>query len=312
MRKIILSLTLILSSILFTTKVNASSFNVSIVGNDTFESEITLSLQVNNLVDFNGSCNGLCGLVGTLNYDTNKLELTSINALEDFSLTQGKSIVLYKPTGVSNNTNILSMKFKNKGLGNNESTTITLSNITASDGNKDITTTDISKSIKKVTKNNTNTTNKKETTTTKKDDATNEEIQETKSNNSYLNSISLSDGKIDFSKDVLVYNLVVDYDTNSIEINATTEDSKSIVEGLGKHSLDVGNNKIELKVKAEDGSEKTYTINITREKEEIINNVDDEDSDMIQEKENNNFIIPISIGLLIIVVAIIFIKKKKH
>ena len=48
MKKILFSLTILLSTLLFATNVNASSFNANIVGNDTFESEITLYIQVNN------------------------------------------------------------------------------------------------------------------------------------------------------------------------------------------------------------------------------------------------------------------------
>lgn len=312
MKKILICLTIILSSLLFVQKVSASGFNASIVGNDTFEKEITLYIQVNNLVDFTGSCNGLCGLVGNLNYDTNKLELISIDPLEDFSLMQGKSIVLYKATGVTNGTKILSIKFKNKELQNNESTTISLSNLTASDGNQDIVATDTSKSIKYVIENkqtntkpaNNNNSNKNNVT-----ENTKEEIK--KSSNTYLNSLRVSNGNLQFSKDVLTYDLVVDYDTKDIEINGTSEDTKSVITGLGKHELNVGNNKFEIKVTAEDGSEKIYTINIKREDKTIVSNNDIVESDII-EKENTNFIIPILIGLVILVGTIIFIKRKKQ
>lgn len=310
MKKILICLTTVLSLLLFSEKVSASSFDTSIVGDDKFSSEITLYVQVNNLVDFDGSCNGLCGLVGTLNYDTNKLELIKVEPLENFSLTQGKSLVLYKATGVTNGTNILSLRFKNKGLQNNESTKISISNMTASDGAKDITSTDTSKTIKYVVENKQ--TNKKPINNNSNKDNTTEKLDEEtkKSSNTYLSSLTLSNGTINFSKDILTYDLVVDYNTDSIEINGTLEDEKSIIEGFGKHNLSVGNNKIELKVKAEDGSEKIYTINVKREKEKIDNV---EEQEEIVEKENLNLIIPISIGLVVLIgVIIMIIKKKKH
>lgn len=148
MKKIFIGLVCILSSLFFTTNVYASSLNVSINGNTNFDSEITLNVQVNNLVDFTGSCNGLCGFVGNLEYDTNKIELVSISALNGFDLAQGNKIVLYKATGVGNGTNIMTMKFKNKSLANNESTNISFSNISVSDGDKDISTSNVSKTIK--------------------------------------------------------------------------------------------------------------------------------------------------------------------
>ena len=334
MKKILFSLTILLSTLLFATNVNASSFNANIVGNDTFESEITLYIQVNNLVDFNGACSGLCGLVGNLNYDTNKIELTSINALESFDLTQGKTLVLYKSTGVASGTKILSMKFKNKSLTKDETTTITLSNIVASDGDKDINTSDASKTIKFVVKenennntnnsqtnNNTNTntnnnTSNNNTTNKKPSSNTNNKKEETKkSDNNYLSSITLSDGNITFDKDVLTYDVIVDYETTTIEIKANVEDDKATVTGDGKHTLNVGSNVIKITIKAEDESERTYTLNINREEKDIVVDTDNEviEDDAI-EKENN-YVMPIVIISVILVIGLIsFViwKNKKN
>lgn len=320
MKKILFSLTILLSTLLFATNVNASSFNANIVGNDTFESEITLYIQVNNLVDFNGACSGLCGLVGNLNYDTNKIELTSINALESFDLAQGKTLVLYKSTGVASGTKILSMKFKNKSLTKDETTTITFSNVVASDGDKDINTSDASKTIKFIVKENENTNNNNTSnnnTTNKKPSSNknNKKEKTKKSDNNYLSSITLSDGNITFDKDVLTYDVIVDYETTTIEIKANVEDDKATITGDGKHTLDVGSNVIKITIKAEDESERTYTLNINREEKDIVV---DTDNDVIEydaiEKENN-YVMPIVIISVILVIGLIgFViwKNKKN
>ena len=321
MKKILFSLTILLSTLLFATNVNASSFNANIVGNDTFESEITLYIQVNNLVDFNGACSGLCGLVGNLNYDTNKIELTSINALESFDLTQGKTLVLYKSTGVASGTKILSMKFKNKSLTKDETTTITFSNVVASDGDKDINTSDASKTIKFIVKENENTNNNNNQTNNntinkKPSSNTNNKKEETKkSDNNYLSSITLSDGNITFDKDVLTYDVIVDYETTSIEIKANVEDDKATITGDGKHTLNVGSNVIKITIKAEDESERTYTLNINREEKDIVVDTDNEviEDDAI-EKENN-YVMPVVIISVILVIGLIcFViwKNKKN
>ena len=333
MKKILFSLTILLSTLLFATNVNASSFNANIVGNDTFESEITLYIQVNNLVDFNGACNGLCGLVGNLNYDTNKIELISLNALENFDLTQGKTLVLYKSNGVASGTKILSMKFKNKSLAKDETTTITFSNVVASDGDKDINTSDASKTIKFVVKENENTNNNNNqtnnntntnannntsnNTTNKKpsSNTTNKKEEAKKSDNNYLSSITLSDGNITFDKDVLTYDVIVDYETTTIEIKANVEDDKATITGDGKHTLNVGSNVIKITIKAEDESERTYTLNINREEKDIVVDTDNEviEDDTI-EKENN-YVMPIVIISVILVIGLIgFViwKNKKN
>lgn len=320
MKKILFSLTILLSTLLFATNVNASSFNANIVGNDTFESEITLYIQVNNLVDFNGACSGLCGLVGNLNYDTNKIELTSINALESFDLAQGKTLVLYKSTGVASGTKILSMKFKNKSLTKDETTTITFSNVVASDGDKDINTSDASKTIKFIVKENENTNNNNTSnnnTTNKKPSSNknNKKEKTKKSDNNYLSSITLSDGNITFDKDILTYDVIVDYETTTIEIKANVEDDKATITGDGKHTLDVGSNVIKITIKAEDESERTYTLNINREEKDIVV---DTDNDVIEydaiEKENN-YVMPIVLISVILVIGLIgFViwKNKKN
>ena len=316
MKKILFSLTILLSTLLFATNVNASSFNANIVGNDTFESEITLYIQVNNLVDFNGACNGLCGLVGNLNYDKNKIELTSINALESFDLTQGKKLVLYKSTGVASGTKILSMKFKNKSLTKDEKTTITLSNVVASDGDKDINTSDASKTIKFVVKENENNNTNNNTTNKKPSSNTNNKKEETKkSDNNYLSSITLSDGNITFDKDVLTYDVIVDYEITTIEIKANAEDDKATITGDGKHTLNVGSNVIKITIKDEDESKRTYTLNINREKKDIVVDTDNKVIEDDSIKKENNYVMPIVIISVILVIGLIsFViwKNKKN
>ena len=67
-----------------------------------------------------------------------------------------------------------------------------------------------------------------------------------------------------FDKDTIEYNLVVDNDTNQIEIVANLEDSHAVITGNGLHSLNPGMNEIVIKVESESGEEKSYTIKIER------------------------------------------------
>lgn len=85
-----------------------------------------------------------------------------------------------------------------------------------------------------------------------------------KSNNANLSNIKISNLDFEFKKDTLEYNLEVKNDIESINIEAASEDSKAKVEGIGEQKLVVGENTINLKVTAEDGTEKTYTIKIKR------------------------------------------------
>lgn len=85
------------------------------------------------------------------------------------------------------------------------------------------------------------------------------------SKNNYLSSIKVGDYSISpkFDKDTLEYNLEVENDVRSITIDATKEDSTASVKGLGEVSLEEGINSFEIVVTAQNGSKRTYTLNIT-------------------------------------------------
>ena len=85
-----------------------------------------------------------------------------------------------------------------------------------------------------------------------------------------LSSLSVSEGNISFFKDITTYSLNVDKD--SIIISATAVDSKAKVSGTGKKTLKYGNNTFNVVVTAEDGSKKTYTINVNRKDDRSTNN----------------------------------------
>ena len=99
-------------------------------------------------------------------------------------------------------------------------------------------------------------------------------------------------------------------------MNAEPSDSKASLINEKEYALDEGNNTIELVVTAEDGSKKTYTVNVNREKKIIEDEpAPIEPSKEETEKKPNNYIVPIIIGVAVIIVgiivAIILRKKKK-
>lgn len=291
--------------------VKATSVDLSLEEDTNLPNEITLNLKINKLTDFNGSCEGLCGLVATLEYDKEKLELLSAEASNGFDLTSGKNLVLYKETGVKDSSNILNLKFKNKNLENSESTTVSLVNLTATDGDKDIKLNDVKKIItfaNNNSNNNNNSSNRNNNNNTSKGNNAskpNNSKKEEKSTNNYLELITISSGSISFSKDKLIYDVVVKNNVKNILISAKTEDEKAKVEGDGRFNLNIGNNTIKINVTAEDGTQRTYTLNIYREYETKI------EKDNIADK-NNNIIkyIGISLGVLVVIIASVTIYKK--
>ncbi|MDD3340740.1 MAG: cadherin-like beta sandwich domain-containing protein [Bacilli bacterium] len=91
-------------------------------------------------------------------------------------------------------------------------------------------------------------------------------ISQKKSSNANLQSITLNKGSLSpaFDKDVMNYSLKVASNIADIDIKALGYAGQTII-GDGVHTLNYGNNKITITVTAEDGTTKTYTINVERE-----------------------------------------------
>ena len=92
----------------------------------------------------------------------------------------------------------------------------------------------------------------------------------TKSNNNNLSSLEVSNCTLNpaFNSAISKYNCSVSYDISNVSIKANLSDSKAKLEGTGTKSLNVGDNKVEIKVTAENGDIRTYNINIIRKDKE--------------------------------------------
>lgn len=86
-----------------------------------------------------------------------------------------------------------------------------------------------------------------------------------KSTNNYLSSLTIEGYTLDkeFKKDETEYSIMVENDVNKIKINAQLDDSSAKVTGIGEVEVKEGINKLEIKVTAENGSTRTYTLNVT-------------------------------------------------
>ena len=137
----------------------------------------------------------------------------------------------------------------------------------------------------------------------------------TKSNNNNLSNIELDIGNINFNKDILEYNIEVLNDVDSFTINATKEDEKANIEGIGKHELNVGLNEFRLVVTAEDNSKKEYIIKVTRKESEIIEKqesiVQSEENDNEDNSKIKNYIMASLLIIISLVVLILILKKKR-
>ena len=95
-----------------------------------------------------------------------------------------------------------------------------------------------------------------------------------RSSDSFLSSLSVEPAEINFNKSTTTYNTSVAYDISSVKVSYAVNDYKAKALVVGSEKLSVGNNKIVVKVTAENGSVTQYTININRQKEgeKVLNN----------------------------------------
>lgn len=113
--------------------------------------------------------------------------------------------------------------------------------------------------------------------------------EDNRSSNSNLSSIKLSTGSLSpsFSSGRTTYNVSVPFDVSSIKVEATAQDAKSKVAISGGSSLKAGKvTNVTIKVTAENGSTKTYTIKVTRGK----------DPNQQDEKNTNNYLASLNLG----------------
>jgi len=116
------------------------------------------------------------------------------------------------------------------------------------------------------------------------------------SNVNTLSNLSVSGADLDFSGEKTNYSVNIDSDNVTIEAEATHNKAK--VTGTGTKKLGYGNNTFNVVVTAEDGSKKTYVLNIKREDDRSTNNnlksLSVSDCDLKFNKTTNNYDLKVS------------------
>ena len=237
---------ILLVFVLLPFKVNASS-TIYLKGDTKAGPSSTIVYNI----ELNSTSNAKT-LKTDLTYDSTVLELVSIiNKDWSGSNTVGKSpkTLEFTSKGVSGKSTVASLTFKVKSSTTKTSTSLKLSGTTVT-----------------VLK-------------------TDEELVETageatsdikiSSTDATLSSLKVNDETVNgFRGKTYNYNIIVDGTIDTANIKATvSSDNASFVDGYGprEEKLNYGANKIEIRVKAESGDIKRYTINITREDTRIAN-----------------------------------------
>lgn len=220
-------------------------------------------------------------------------------SLSSTSVTKGKSVTLYIKANncagrfdisssdstvasisetysfIDNATNTITISGLNSGTA---TITVKASDVTDYDGNTVSGTKTLTLKVNNSTSSNNSSSSQQN----------NNNSQTEKSNDATLKSLSIDNANIspEFKSDILEYNVEVESGVEKLKINATPNNNKATVSGAGEVNVKEGLNKISISVTAEDGSRKTYTINITvKEKEPIIVKINGKNYTIIKKEE---------------------------
>jgi len=87
-----------------------------------------------------------------------------------------------------------------------------------------------------------------------------------KSSNNYLSKLSVEGYELTpvFDKQIIEYSINEQVTANTIKIDATADDERAAISGIGEVNLQTGENNLRVTVKAENGVERTYFIKVTK------------------------------------------------
>ena len=213
--------------IVFPISVNAASGNIRITGTSSAVVGNTVSITVTL-----SSSTPIGSWDMDLNYDRSYLELISTNS-------EGGGVSMVNS---SSGTTSKSYTFRFRAL-KSGSTRLSMSSYSAY-AYEDMSAMDLSAGTKTVRI------------------MTQEELEASYSKDNDLKSLSIEGFELspEFSKDVTEYTVTVPEDTKEVTINASENDSAASVTGTGTFEVTQGTNTFEIVVRAENGSEKTYTV----------------------------------------------------
>lgn len=266
---------------LFVSPVYAFTYDIGTnFSNDDLVKGAEIELKV-NIKDIKGTNEGIFGCTLDIEFSNNVVLNSKIRSLDNWTMTTGNLYLFDRGMPVLNDTDLFVIPVKVNGNG-----IVKISNIECNDGNTiekidDKVLNFIVKDNSVIDNNNNNNNNNNS------DD--NDII--IKDSNCDLVDIMLNEGNIEFDSNVLDYYIEVS-NINNLVVDPVLDSDKS------KFTVTKNDNKILINVEAEDGSKKTYTINVT-----------ELEPDIIEEKKNYT---PIFIGLIVLLVIINIIRIIKN
>jgi len=260
--------------------VQAGSVTLSFKGNDTVRVGEAITLTV-SAHDINGLTNGLATAQGDLLFDESYLEYVSFKqASSKLSVSYGTKTKRFVALGlggeyVPSSDDLFNITFRAKQIG---TTTLNIKDVVIGDTKAIIHSSNVvEKKINIVGADNATpppTTNKTTSTKAPKKKNPTSQTSTNQSSDNKLNSLFVNNGKMSpvFSKDTLTYNVIIPNDVTRLDLKYVTSDSKAKVKVEGNTNLkEQEKNVVKIIVTAEDGTTRTYTLNVTKSSDESTN-----------------------------------------
>lgn len=223
---------------------NAYAANsISLTGNKTVRAGDTVSLSFN----MNGS--GILAFTANLEYDSSLLTLNKVTKTVsgNWLIEQnGNKIVAYdndQKNPINKSVSVFTLTFTvNKNAATGKELAVKVSGVSASDGDKDIEFGEAKYSVK---------------------------VSAPKSSNADIAEMKLSNATLSetFASDVTNYNVKVPFSVSALDISVKTSDSAATYKIENNKNFVVGKNTVKITVTAENGTKKTYTLNVEREQD---------------------------------------------
>ena len=124
------------------------------------------------------------------------------------------------------------------------------------------------------------------------------------SSDNLIKSLKIKGYSINFDPNKLEYSIKVKNNVKSLDLEVILNDENASYEISGNQNFKVGENTVTIKVTAEDGSERTYTLKVTKEKAK--------DTEEKEEKSSSKTIIIILIILVIIGLIYVIFKDDEE
>lgn len=220
--------------------VKGADFQTTLTGNTTVTtgSAFHITAKVEN-------GDNITAIIAELSYDTSKLKLVSSVGLNQYSILVGSNILADHLEGKSGTFGFVDFTFQTlSNFKDGEKTTISLSNVSGSNGNEDLSGVGSSITISAI---------------------------RPKSSNTNLSIIWINgEALLNFNPSQTNYTITVESTVESVIMNAKADDSNSTIKGLGKKQLEGIETIVPIVVTSEDGHSKTYTIKVIKEETKTV------------------------------------------